>query len=308
MSGNNFGDKILFLPIASLVPYADHPFKLYDGEKFDNMVKSVKEMGIIVPIIVRPAEEHEKYQILSGHNRVNAAKSVELSEIPAIIKVGLNDDEAKLIITETNLLQRSFEDLCHSERAVALKTHMDAIKKQGKRNDLINEVDNLIHLYKMSDTDSTLRLLGSKSDRSNRKISEKFNISPRSIARYIRVAELIQPLQTMVDDGKIRIYPAVSLSYLSANEQKKVALIIFKNQYKPDMKKAEKLRELSKYQELTEEKITEVLSDISKQTKSENTKTIKIKSDIYAKYFNDNMKKNEIEDILEKALQEYFNK
>lgn len=112
------------LEIDSLVPYSNHPFKVYEGERLADMVRSIKEMGVLLPIIVRPLED-DTYEILSGHNRVNAAKLAELSEVPVIIKTGLNDDDAKLIVTETNLIQRSFSDLSHSERAIALKSHMD---------------------------------------------------------------------------------------------------------------------------------------------------------------------------------------
>jgi len=108
----------LSLDIADLVPYTNHPFKLYEGDRLDDMVRSIKELGVLMPVIVRPNED-ETYEILSGHNRANAAKLAGLKEIPVIIKTGLSDDEAKLIVTETNLVQRSFADLSHSERAFA---------------------------------------------------------------------------------------------------------------------------------------------------------------------------------------------
>jgi ParB family chromosome partitioning protein len=301
-------EKLVFLLITSLVPYSEHPFKLYDGEKFEEMCKSIKEIGIIVPIIVRPiGMDNKKYEILSGHNRVNVAKAIGLSEVPAIIKLGLNDVEVKLIVTETNLLQRSFADLSHSERAIVLKTRMDAIKKQGKRNDLIDEVNNFINVYANNDADSPLSPMDSKAKRRDKKIVDKFNISPRSIARYIRIVQLIKPLQTMVDNGKLGIYPAVSLSYLSIEEQKKIFFVIFEKRYKVNMKKAAILRELSQNQELTGEQITEVLSDISKRS-TQTSPPIKIPHHVYSKYFNADIKQDEIEDIIDKALYEYFSK
>ena len=139
--------------VDELIPYADHPFKLYEGERLDDMVRSVKELGVIVPVIVRPLDED--YEILSGHNRVNAAKIAGLKKVPVIIKTGLTDEEAKLIVTETNLVQRSFADLSHSERAVALKMHLEALKEsnggQGTRTDLLDEIKTLSNPHEIKE-------------------------------------------------------------------------------------------------------------------------------------------------------------
>jgi ParB family chromosome partitioning protein len=141
------------------------------------MVLSIKELGVLQPVIVRPLNEDEGlYEILSGHNRVNAAKLAGLTEIPVIIKKGLSDEEAKLIVTETNLIQRSFSDLSHSERAIALKTHMSAITKQGKRNDLISEITNILVAFESSD-EETCGLIDHKT-KSRDKTAEKYGIDP----------------------------------------------------------------------------------------------------------------------------------
>jgi len=159
LSGNDDDkNETAALDLNSLVPYTNHPFKMYDGERLDDMVRSVKELGVIVPLIVRPIGK-DKFEILSGHNRFNAAELAGLSEVPIIIKEGLSDEEARLIVTETNLVQRSFTDLSHSERAVALKTHMDAIKAQGKRTDIINEVNKLLNADKYGEN-NTCGLIG----------------------------------------------------------------------------------------------------------------------------------------------------
>lgn len=107
------------IEISKLVPFLNHPFKLYEGERLNDMVVSIKELGVILPVVIRPKGE-AAYEILSGHNRVNAAKIAGLEKIPVVIKEGLTEEEANLIVTETNLLQRSFSDLSHSERAIAL--------------------------------------------------------------------------------------------------------------------------------------------------------------------------------------------
>ena len=125
--------RIEFHNLDNLIPFKDHPFALYEGQRFTDIVESVRTNGVIVPIVVRPADDG-KYEILSGHNRVNAAKEAGIDSIPALIRTGLTDEEAMLIVTETNLMQRSFADLKHSERAVALAVHYEAISLKQKGN------------------------------------------------------------------------------------------------------------------------------------------------------------------------------
>lgn len=127
------------LKIEQLVPFENHPFKLYEGERFNEMVESIKQFGVIVPIVVR--KKKLKFQILSGHNRVEACKALGIKEIPAIVKEGLTEEEALLIVTETNTMQRSFTDLPHSERATVIAVRHEAMKKQGIRTDLLREIE-----------------------------------------------------------------------------------------------------------------------------------------------------------------------
>lgn len=138
------------IEIEKLVPFHNHPFKLYEGQRLDNMVTSIKEMGAMVPIIVRKTDSNF-YEILSGHNRVNAAKLAGVDKIPAVVKGNLTDDEAMLIVIETNLMKRSFSDLLPSEKARALKEHHDALSRQGERTDLINEIRNFIKASEIKD-------------------------------------------------------------------------------------------------------------------------------------------------------------
>ncbi|NLP00031.1 MAG: ParB N-terminal domain-containing protein, partial [Clostridiaceae bacterium] len=130
------GNKVE-ISIGKLIPFKGHPFKLYQGERLQGLVDSIREIGVILPVVVRPIKDGD-YEILSGHNRVNAARIAGLDIVPAIIKEGLTEEEANLIVTETNLLQRSFSDLSHSERAIALKRHYDNIKEQSKKAQLKN--------------------------------------------------------------------------------------------------------------------------------------------------------------------------
>ena len=194
------------LIIDDLVPFADHPFKLYEGERLDDMVRSIKELGVIVPIIVRPvADDEYTYEILSGHNRVNAAKIAGLKKVPIVIKTGLTDDEAKLIVTETNLVQRSFADLSHSERAIALKTHMDAIKSQGKRTDLIDELKTLSNPHEIGENGTSALLVPKLETREI--AAERYGLNRMSVTRYIRLNFLIQSLLNRVDSDEIGLYP-----------------------------------------------------------------------------------------------------
>ena len=294
------------LMIADLVPFADHPFKLYEGERLHDMVRSIRERGVIVPIIVRPIDgDEEIYEILSGHNRVNAAKLVGLQKVPVVVKNGLSDDEAKLIVTETNLVQRSFSDLLHSERAIALKYHMDAIRKQGKRNDLLDEIKMLSNPHEIKGNE-TSGLIDQKLD-ARAKAADKYGLDPRSVSRYVKICELNKSLLNRLDVDEIGLYPAVSLSYLPPDEQTELDRLLNETAYKVDMKKAESLREFSENKKLTNEKMVQILSgEINKKPKPKTAPPLKIKAKIYQKYFNGDTTQTEMETVVDQALSEYF--
>ena len=139
VSQNN---HVQYIPIDMLVPYHKHPFKLYSGERFNDMVESIRKNGILNPILVQPTS-NGKYEILSGHNRVQSAKTVGLTTIPAVVKENLSEDEADVYVIETNLIQRGFNDLLISERASVLLSRHSKLFSQGKRNDIINELKRL---------------------------------------------------------------------------------------------------------------------------------------------------------------------
>jgi ParB family chromosome partitioning protein len=187
------------LSIDALLPYPDHPFALYEGKRMDDMIESIREYGVISPIVVRPVAQN-KYEILSGHNRVEAAMRAGLTEVPAIVKIDLSDDEAALIVTESNLIQRSFADLKHSERAVVLKNHLEAMKKldgQGKRNDLLDFLD-----------DKPGAQVAHKS-KSRDRVAEQYSLSKDTVMRYIRLTKLPKEMLYKVDSGKLKFIPAV---------------------------------------------------------------------------------------------------
>ena len=301
------------IPVNNLLPFKNHPFNLYDGERFENMADSIKANGIIVPIIVRPHNLMPNiYEILSGHNRVEAAKFLGIENVPAVIKTDIDDDDALLIVTETNLAQRSFAEFKHSEKAVIIKTHMNAVKKQGKRNDLINEINKLLNTDKPHKTDKneTCAKIGT-SLKSRDKTAEKFGLDPKNISRYIRLAELNAALLSKVDNKQIAFNPAVSISYLTPDEQTELNRLLDENKYKYklDMKKAETLRNYSEDKKLTAEKTAQILSgELGRKQKTKPAAPLKIKHKIYSKYFAEDMKQSEIESIVDKALEYYFNR
>ncbi|MCC8068417.1 MAG: ParB N-terminal domain-containing protein [Ruminococcus sp.] len=139
ISNNN---QVKLIPIDSLEPYHNHKFKLYTGERLEDMIESIRKNGILNPILVQPIL-NGKYEILSGHNRVECAKKVGLKEIPSIIKENLSEDEAEVYVIETNLMQRGFNDLLISEQAHVLKVQHSKMFSQGKRNDIIKELERL---------------------------------------------------------------------------------------------------------------------------------------------------------------------
>ena len=294
------------IKIDLLIPYENHPFKLYEGERLDDMVRSIKEMGILLPIIVRPVDPDDKlFEILSGHNRFNAAKIIGLTEVPVIIKRDLSDDDAALIVTETNLVQRSFADLSHSERAIAIKTHMDAISKQGKRSDIISEINILLNADKTDENETCGTVCHNTKSRD--KTAEKYGLSSRSISNYIRLCKLDKLLLSKVDSEEIAFFSAVAISYLLPDEQTELNRILNETKYKVDMKKAELLRESSESKKLTADRIEQILSgEFNKNSKSKSPKAYKIKPKIYSKFFDDTMKHTEVDVIIEKALEEYF--
>ena len=297
--------EILF--VDDLIPFADHPFKLYEGERLDDMVRSVKELGVIVPVIVRPSPDGDMgmYEILSGHNRVNAAKIAGLQKVPVIIKEGLSDEEAKLIVTETNLKQRSFAELSHSEKAIALKHHLYAIKAQGKRTDLLDEIERLSTPHEIKEN-GTSGLIVPKMEARD-KAADKYGLDARTVNRYTRVYLLSKELLDRVDAEEIGLYPAVSLSYLSSDEQDELDRLLCETTYKVDMKKAESLREFSEGKKLTNEKMMQILSgELYKKPKPKTAPPLKVKAKVYQKYFNDKYSQAEMEVIIDKALAMYF--
>ena len=130
---------VQMIPVEQIRPFHDHPFRLYEGERLQDMVESIRNHGVLSPVIV--LKQNDGYEMLAGHNRLNAAKIVGLKEIPAVVKNDLTDEEAYVYVIETNLIQRSFSELLPSERAVVLSERYEKISCQGRRNDIRREIE-----------------------------------------------------------------------------------------------------------------------------------------------------------------------
>lgn len=279
------------ISLENLVAFKGHPFTLYEGRRLADMVESVKNNGILVPVVLRPMEGG-KFEILSGHNRVKAASEAGLTEVPAVIREGLNDEEALLIVTETNLIQRSFADLKHSERAVAIAAHHKATKKQGKRTDLLKEIDELL---------GTSRPLGMKLD-SKQQAGEKYEISSRTISRYLRIDKLIPELKTRLDNNEFAIRVGDALSFLKKKEQEMVASVLTSGK-RISIKQADVLKEESQKGDLNKAFVKRVFEPGYFGAKM---KPIKFSGQFLSQYFTNTQSPEEIEEVVAEALAQYF--
>ena len=310
------------LEIKSLVPFADHPFSLYEGERLDDMVASIKNNGVLVPIIVRKKPGESSYEILSGHNRVNAAKLADLDEVPAIILENVTDEDALVYVIETNLMQRSFTDMKHIEKAAVIAMHHSKMFSQGKRNDIMAMLDALENNdaptfcqsgKKLSSDEAATGIANltfcqsGKKLNSHEAIGEMYGLSVSTIARYIRINKLSDLLKKRLDNGDIGFIQAVSLSYLTADEQSMIDTYLETDNVKIDVKKAETLRRCSQEGLLDETTLGMILEDSLHQAKAKKVMpNIKIKKAILEKYFSADVSIEKIEEDIELALAFYF--
>ena len=258
------------LPIAQLHPYPSQPFKMYSDEKMLEMVESVREHGILMPILVRPRAAGG-YEIIAGHNRVEAARRVGLTEVPATIRE-MDDDTAVILMIDSNLRQR--EKPLYSEKAYAFKMKLEAMNRQGARTDL------------------TSAQVGPKLP-SSKIIAEQAGESRTNVQRYIRLTYLYDKLLQRVDSEKLSFITAVTLSYLPVESQMKLYGIIGESGY-VSAKQAEEMRAASDRGMLDSEEMLRIMarSDAAK-------KAIKIPFELVHGYFPQDAAE---EDILAKIL------
>ena len=279
------GNGLQSLPIDRIKPFHDHPFHLYEGDRLEDMVESIREHGVLNPVIVR--KNGPNYEMLSGHNRQNAARIAGLTEIPAIVKDGLSDEDAYVYVIETNVIQRSFTDLAPSEKAAVLSARYEKVISQGKRNDILKEIEEIgtcghdVHKSKSRDG-----------------IGEEYGMTGRNIARYMRVDKLIRPFKDKLDAGEITLTVAVELSYLSEDEQETVAA----QEARLDERMAKEVRAAAG--ELTEEKLEEILHPAAVPAQVRMV-SVKIPAEAEEKYFS-GLKANDRAELVMKALDAWF--
>lgn len=292
------------IDIESLVPYKSHCFALYKGERLDDMVRSIEKNGIIVPIIVRTIPNSNKFEILSGHNRVYAAGMAGKKNVPAVVKENLSDEEAEIYVIETNLIQRGFKDLKTSEQAFAIAVRYKKLFDQKK----IQAISDELKMLENGKANSRPPVGDESGKRIETVAAEEYGIGHSTVARLLRINELNSDFKRMVDDGRIKIRPAVELSFLSAELQTMVYGIIQANNIEAvDMKTAKALRDISEsYSEPSAEVIEEaLLGKVPNEQPKEKAYKVSVPQAAYTKYL-EKVPKKEIGGIIEKALQMYF--
>jgi len=281
------------ISVKKVVPFHNHPFRLYEGKRLDDMVESIKEHGVLIPVIVQKITDG--YEMLSGHNRWSAAKIAGIKEIPAIIKENLTEREAYVYVIETNMLQRSFDDLLPSEKAAVLAERYEKVMCQGRRNDILEEIAMLNGV----DMPETCGHDVHKS-KSRDSIGEDYGMTGRNIARYMRLNQTTDQIKEMVDDGAMAMVTAVELSYLSEEEQKQVCSVMEENGGK--IKNAQAVELHNSAGSLTADKVKDILVGDAKEKPVSDAKMF---AQIKKKYFK-GKSTDEIMGVLEQALTTWF--
>jgi len=272
------------IDISLLKPFTNHPFRKLDGEKLDELADSISRVGLITPILIRPIEKDGyKYEIVAGHNRVNAMLLLGNNQIAADIRE-LSDEVATVMMVDSNLQQR--DDILPSEKAWAYRMKYEALKSQGKRNDL------------------TCAQVGHKleSKKSIELLEENSTDSRNQIKRYIRLTYLIKPLLNLVDEGKLKFNPAVEISYLSEARQIDLAeRMEFHDCYNTSLESAIRIKEIEIYGFLSIDKIDHYCFEHQESPKE----NIKIPASRINMYFDKDASPKEKEDTIVKALEMY---
>lgn len=265
------------MPLSDLHPFEGHPFKVLDDELMAQTVESIKQIGVVSPLIVRPDPEGG-YEILSGHRRLHAAQLAGLETVPVIVKE-MDDDAAIIFMVDSNL-QR--ENILPSERAFSYKMKLEAMKHQGERGDL------------------TSAQVGPKSWAAQ-VVAEEAGDSKSQVKRYIRLTNLIPEILDMVDEKKIAFNPAVELSYLKLSEQKEFLEAMDYAQASPSLSQAQRLKKLSQEGGCTLDAMCEVMNEIKKDELDHVT----IKNEVLRKYFPKSYTPKQMQDTIIRLLEKW---
>ncbi len=269
------------IPIDKLKAFENHPYRVEENEEMEQLTQSIKENGILSPLIVRPIDNGE-YEIISGHRRLFASKQAGLTKIPAMV-CEMDRDTAAVTLVDSNLHR---ENILPSEKAYAYKLKAEALSHQGKRTDL------------------TLGQFVPKSDdnRTSAEIGEPYGESYKTVQRYIRLTNLHPKLLEYVDEGRIAFTPAVELSYLNDIEQQDLIEIIESEDCTPSLSQAVRMKKLSQQGLLADDKILEIMSE----EKANQKERIKIPTERVRKFFPKSYSNTQIEEVIIKLCEAHY--
>ena len=270
-------EKRTEMPLSDLHPFEGHPFKVLDDELMEQTVESIRQIGVVSPLIVRPDPEGG-FEILSGHRRLHAAQLAGLETVPVIVKE-MDDDAAIIFMVDSNL-QR--ENILPSERAFSYKMKLEAMKHQGQRGDLTSDQ------------------VGQKSWAVNQ-LADDANESKTQVQRFIRLTNLIPEILDMVDEKKIAFNPAVELSYLKPSEQKEFLEAMDYAQASPSLSQAQRLKKLSQEGDCTLDAMCEVMNEIKKDELDHVT----IRNEVLRKYFPKSYTPKQMQDTIIRLLEKW---
>ncbi len=230
--------KPIAISIEKLHPFEGHPYKILDNEEMETLAESVQNEGVLSPLIVRPLEGIDEYEIISGHRRLHAAQRAGLSEVPALV-YEISREEAAIMLVDSNLHR---EHILPSEKAFAYKMKMEAMSRQGQRTDITsNQVGRKLE---------TAEIIGNTSGESK-----------NQVRRYIRLTYLLPELLQLVDDGKIALTPAVELSYLPEKAQTCLLEEMRRNDCTPSLSQAVRLKKEYQAKTLTVPKLHSIMGE-----------------------------------------------
>ena len=264
------------LKTKDLYPFPDNPFHVAEDETLSELAESIKEFGIVTPIITRPKEDGNGYEVIAGQRRVRASELAGINTIPAFV-LPLDRDRAIITLVDSNL-QR--ENILPSERAFAYKMKSEAMKRQGFRTDLTS-----------SQVGTRLR--------TDDKVAQGFGVGRMTVQRFIRLTELIPPILQMVDEGKIALTPAVELSFLKKDEQENLFATMESEEATPSLSQAQRMKQLSQSGRLDMDTIFAIMTE----EKGNQKETLKINTSKLKKYFPKNTTPKQMEETIIKLLE-----
>ena len=264
------------LKTKDLYPFPDNPFHVAEDETLSELAESIKEFGIVTPIITRPKEDGDGYEVIAGQRRVRASELAGINTIPAFV-LPLDRDRAIITLVDSNL-QR--ENILPSERAFAYKMKSEAMKRQGFRTDLTS-----------SQVVTKLR--------TDDKVAQGFGVGRMTVQRFIRLTELIPPILQMVDEGKIALTTAVELSFLKKDEQENLFATMESEEATPSLSQAQRMKQLSQSGRLDMDTIFAIMTE----EKGNQKETLKINTSKLKKYFPKNTTPKQMEETIIKLLE-----